>query len=63
MLGLTRKAGQQILIGDDVIMEVEWIRGNTVRLKFDAPKDVDIYRPEYVAMKLNSQMTLMGDDV
>ena len=42
MLGLTRKAGQQILIGDDVIMEVEWIRGNTVRLKFDAPKDVDI---------------------
>lgn len=60
MLGLTRKAGQQILIGDDVIMEVEWIRGNTVRLKFDAPKDVDIYRPEYVAMKLNEELDLTG---
>tara|TARA_B100000780_G_scaffold161918_1_gene113215 strand:- start:644 stop:835 length:192 start_codon:yes stop_codon:yes gene_type:complete len=61
MLGLTRKIGEQVLIGDDVIMEVEWIRNGSVRLVFDAPLSVSIDRPEYVVMKLTEQMDMIGD--
>ena len=61
MLGLTRKIGGQVLIGDDVIMEVEWIRNGSVRLVFDAPLSVSIDRPEYVVMKLTEQMDMIGD--
>jgi|TARA_B110000908_G_C9944177_1_gene309592 carbon storage regulator len=63
MLGLTRRVGEQVLIGDDVIMEIEWIRGGSVRLVFDAPVSVSIDRPEYVVKKLTEQMDMIGDGV
>jgi len=63
MLGLTRKVGEQVLIGDDVIMTIDRIQGQTVRLVFDAPKDVSIDRPEYVAMKMVEQIEMMGGEV
>ena len=46
MLVLSRKEGQQILIGDDVKIVVNWIRGNTVSIGVSAPKDVRVMRPE-----------------
>tara|TARA_B100000780_G_scaffold257907_1_gene207982 strand:- start:2365 stop:2550 length:186 start_codon:yes stop_codon:yes gene_type:complete len=55
MLTLTRKAGQQVLVGDDVIITVNWISGSQVSLAFDAPLDVSIDRPEYLAKKITEQ--------
>lgn len=46
MLILTRKEGETIRIGDDVVVTVVAVRGNKVRLGIDAPKDVPIVRPE-----------------
>ncbi len=46
MLVLTRKAGEGIIIGDDITIKVVEIKGGGVRIGIDAPKDSKIYRQE-----------------
>lgn len=46
MLILTRKSGESIRIGDDVVVTVQEVKGNQVRLGVDAPKGISIYRGE-----------------
>ena len=50
MLTLTRSIDSPaIQIGDDITLYVTQIRGNQVKLSFDAPKDVPIVRTELLA--------------
>ena len=52
MLVLSRKINESIVINDNIVITVVDIRGDKVRLGFDAPKDVPIHRQEvYDAMK------------
>jgi carbon storage regulator len=46
MLRITRRAGERVMLGDNVIVEVMEIRGQTVRLGIDAPRSVPVYREE-----------------
>lgn len=46
MLVLSRKVDEQIIIGDNVRVTVVSIRGNQVRLGFEAPPSVPIFREE-----------------
>jgi len=46
MLVLSRKAGEKIIIGTDIMVMVTEIRGDKVRLGVDAPRDVQVDRPE-----------------
>jgi carbon storage regulator len=46
VLLITRKVGERIVLGDEVIVEVVEIRGQTVRLGIDAPRSVSVYREE-----------------
>ena len=46
MLVLSRKAGQKVHIGNDVVVEIRRIAGNRVTLALEAPKDVRILRGE-----------------
>ena len=46
MLVLSRKKNETIIINDNIIVTVIEIRGDKVRLGFDAPKDVPIHRRE-----------------
>lgn len=46
MLVLTRKAGEGIVLGDDITIKVIEIKGNGIRIGIDAPKDCKIYRQE-----------------
>jgi carbon storage regulator CsrA len=46
MLVLNRKPGEQIVIGDDITLTVVEVRGDRVRLAFDAPDQVRILRTE-----------------
>ncbi|SEJ88151.1 carbon storage regulator, CsrA [Propionispira arboris] len=46
MLALTRKPGQQIMIGDNIIIHVVDVQGDNVRLGIEAPKAIKIYRSE-----------------
>jgi carbon storage regulator len=46
MLMMTRRAGQKIVVGDDVTIEVVEVAGNTVRIGVNAPRSVPVYREE-----------------
>lgn len=46
MLVLTRKAGESIVIGDDVVITVLEIKGGQVRLGVEAPREVTVHRME-----------------
>jgi carbon storage regulator len=46
MLILTRKAGESVVIGDDIFCTVLGYRDGEVRLAFDAPRSVSVHRDE-----------------
>ena len=46
MLVLTRKPGEKILIGDDIVITVLDVRGDSIRIGVDAPRGVKIQRDE-----------------
>jgi len=46
MLVLSRKHGEEILIGDDVVITVVEVRGKFVRIGIEAPKQVPVRRRE-----------------
>lgn len=46
MLILTRRAGETLVIGDDVSVSVLSINGNQVRIGINAPKHVAVHREE-----------------
>jgi carbon storage regulator len=59
MLVLTRKVGQRIRVGDDVVITLVRIQGDKVRVGIDAPPDVAIHREE-VRLRLEAEGRL-GD--
>ena len=46
MLIITRKPGERIMLGDDVVVEVIEVSGSSVRLGIAAPRSVPVYREE-----------------
>jgi len=46
MLVLSRKLGEKVVIGNGITVTVVEVKGNRVRLAFDAPDDVRILRGE-----------------
>ncbi len=46
MLVLSRKKTESVRIGSDIVITIIEIRGDKVRLGFNAPKDVFIHRQE-----------------
>jgi carbon storage regulator CsrA len=46
MLVLSRKTRQQIQIGDNVVVTILLVKGNTVRVGIEAPRDVRVVRSE-----------------
>jgi carbon storage regulator len=46
MLVLSRKPGEKVIIGDNIVLTVVSVGGNRVRLGIDAPEDTCILRAE-----------------
>ncbi len=46
MLILTRRVGETLVIGDDVLVTVLGIKGNQVRIGVNAPQSVSVHREE-----------------
>ena len=56
MLIITRRAGQGIMLGDDVTIHVMEITGSNVRLGVEAPKSLPVYREEiWASVKQENQ--------
>ena len=53
MLVLTRRQGESIAIGDDVIVTVLEIRGGQVRLGIVAPSEITVLRSEILDQSAN----------
>ena len=46
MLVLTRRVGEKIRIGDDVVITLLGVRGNQYKVGIEAPKSVSVHREE-----------------
>jgi carbon storage regulator len=46
VLIITRKPGEKIMLGDDVVVHVMEIVGNSVRVGIQAPRSLPVYREE-----------------
>jgi carbon storage regulator len=46
VLIITRKPGEKIMLGDDVVVHVMEIVGNSVRIGIQAPRSLPVYREE-----------------
>lgn len=46
MLVLSRRVGEQIVIGEDVVLTVVEVRNDTVRLGIEAPRSISVNRAE-----------------
>jgi carbon storage regulator len=46
MLIITRRPGEKIVLGDDIVVTVMEISGQTARIGIDAPRDLSVYREE-----------------
>jgi carbon storage regulator len=46
MLVLTRRIGENLIIGDNVTVCILGVNGNQVKVGIEAPKDVQVHRQE-----------------
>ena len=49
MLVLSRKKGERVVIGENINVIVVEVRGDRVRLGFEAPREIPIHRSEVKA--------------
>ena len=52
MLVLSRKLGEKIIIGDNIIVTVVKIDRNQIRIGIEAPSDIPVYREEIAPQRL-----------
>ncbi|MCB9512678.1 MAG: carbon storage regulator CsrA [Deferribacteres bacterium] len=46
MLVLTRRLGETIVIGDDIVIKIVDIHGKQIRVGIEAPSEISVYRGE-----------------
>ena len=63
MLILTRRPGERVVIGEDVLVTVMEVSGQTVRLGIAAPEGLPIYREEiWLAVKEENRAAAAAAD-
>ena len=63
MLILTRRQGERVVIGEEILITVMGVSGHSVRLGIEAPAGVSIYREEiWLAVKEDPPATPGPDD-
>ena len=62
MLIITRRPGEKVMVGDDVVVEVIEISGSNVRIGITAPRSVPVYREEiWTAVKAENAAAAATD--
>jgi len=54
MLVLSRKLGEKIVIGDNIVVTVVKIDRNQIRIGIEAPQEVPVYREEISPTRLGN---------
>lgn len=62
MLVLTRKLNEKIRVGDDIIVTIIQIDKGSVKIGFEAPENVAIYRNEVYEKIKNENRGAAGSD-
>ena len=63
MLVLSRRAGESIVIGDDVTISILEVRGDVVRVGIAAPRSVAVHRAELLeALEVSNQEAASPSD-
>ena len=62
MLVLSRKKGESVMIDGGIIVTVVEVRGDKVRLGFEAPREVTIDRKEVFEKKKQGQLEVTKTD-
>lgn len=57
MLVLTRRSGEAVHIGDDIVVRVLGVKGGQVRLGFDVPKKINVVREELLKKEAKAPVT------
>lgn len=56
MLVLSRKLGERIVIGDNIVITVVKIDRNQIRIGIEAPSEVPVYREEIAPQRIAGGM-------
>lgn len=51
MLVLSRRVGEEVVIGDDVRLRIVAIKGKSVRLAISAPRQIPVHREEVYRLR------------
>lgn len=51
MLVISRKFGEELVIGDNIIVSIQRVSGDCVRLGIEAPKEIPVVRSELIEQK------------
>lgn len=63
MLVLSRRVGEKLLIGDDIVITIIDTRGDGVRIGIDAPRSMRVNRAEVVeAVQASNLAAVAADD-
>jgi len=62
MLVLTRKPGERIVIGDDIVITILDSRGDGVRVGIEAPRGVPIQRDEVIRAVAEANLAASAAD-
>lgn len=49
MLVLSRRAGESVVVGDEITLTILEVRGDVVRVGIEAPRSVRVHRAELLA--------------
>ena len=65
MLVLSRRAGESVVLGEDITVTVLEVRGDVVRIGIDAPRSLKVHRAELLAQleESNRKSASPSDDL
>ena len=62
MLVLTRRMGQSIIIGDDIVVKILGKAGEQIKIGIDAPNHISVHREE-IQLKINTEKELLKNAI
>ena len=64
MLIITRRPGEKLMLGDDIVVEVMEVSGSSVRIGIAAPRSIPVYREEiWTAVKEENAAAATASDI